>query len=838
MFAQRSIDSSLLLCLVAVSFALACGGRPDAPAASATGILQLADLLDPASVVSGHAPMAARQQLRWSFHEPQPDWRPLSTDRLPRLARIEVEPIETGIRVALLPPPVQRSMLLIGGLEIALEEGLRLSDFEAVLIRARSSSQFAGITVAHNLDDPGALPTDLFFFYSADEAPPVFSDGSEQTYAIPLRPREGEAADVALRSLGVVAATVSPATLDILSVELLPRGAAYLDDFGVRPVVRAGETRNTLFAHTPAAISYPVHVPDDGRLDVGLSTETGQEVTYSVRAGGIAAEHQVLFEETVHGEAAWVQRSIDLSALAGQSVELTLESSSETSGAVALWGAPVLSGAGADKMPNVIFYIIDGGGADLMSLYGYERPTTPFLEELSKEGAVFERAFSNSTWTQPSTVSFMTSLQHSVLGGLRRGIHSTPIPTAATPMAEHLRRGGYQTASFSANPNSGRIIGLERGVDVMLDGATADHSASSVDLHEAFWNWRESYPGAPYWVHFQTTDVHEPNHPKPPFSERFVTSDQREQLGLWDQQIFRTAGALFGKTSIMAFYDLALEQTEISRQDYFGTRRGLYDETMVHQDHQLRRFVEQLKASGQWQNTLLIIGADHGHPAGSVARWGRGLFEPQPEPWQGALFDAYASRVPLLFIWPGHIEPGQRFDQPVSMIDVLPTLLDLVGLPQPEVLQGQSLTPLLTGKEQEIRPVILDEFRIDEQSGEMIGNLEIVDGRWGASLEIGPTDDSADGTLGRHAVPVGGRWGAVHPHYPDAPRLLLYDLENDPFALEAVNDDHPDLVETYRELLLEQWQAHRALAGQFTEAAEIALSPEQLRQLRSLGYIQ
>ncbi|MCZ6727046.1 MAG: sulfatase [Acidobacteria bacterium] len=802
-------------------------------------LLQLVDHLADDAITSGHAPMAARQQRRWGFHEPQPAWRPLSTTRLARLASVGTEAMEDGLRLSLSPPSVMQSMLLIGGLEIALEDGLLLADFDAVHVRARSSDQFAGITIAYNLDQEGAVPGDLFFFYSTDEAPPVFNDGSVQTYAIPLRPREDTAADATLESLGVLVGSVKPAVIDILSIELVPKGAAFLDDFGVRHVVRQGQTRSTLFAHTPATLSFRLIVPSGGRLDVALATDAGSAVTYRVAATDSAGGREVVFEEAVTSDGVWLQRSIDLSGRAGKTVALTLEATSDEPGAVGLWGAPVISGAPSSALPNVIFYIIDGGGADLMSLYGYERRTTPLLEELAREGAVFERAFSNSTWTQPSTASFMTSLHHSVLGGLRRGIHSTPIPVAATPMAVHMRRGGYQTASFSANPNSGRILGVERGVDLMRDGTTTDHSISSVELHEDFWRWRKEYPGTPYWAHFQTTDVHEPNHPSPPFAERWVTAAEREQLGRWDKRIFTAAGALFGRTSIAGFYDVALERTGISRQAYFGTRRGLYDETMAHQDHQLARFVEQLEARGEWENTLLILASDHGHPAGSFARWGRGLLEPQPEPWQGALFDAYASRVPLIFIWPGHIPASQRFEEAVSMIDVLPTLLDLVGLPQPKVLQGQSLKPLLTGQEQELRPVILDEFRIEEETGEMIGNLDIVDGRWGASLEIGPQPEgSSDSTLGRHAVPIGGRWGAEHPHFPAVPRLLLYDLEIDPFARTAVNDEHPELVEKYRALLLEQWVAHQALAGQFLEASEVTLTPEQLRQLRSLGYIQ
>ena len=154
------------------------------------------------------------------------------------------------------------------------------------------------------------------------------------------------------------------------------------------------------------------------------------------------------------------------------------------------------------------------------------------------------------------------------------------------------------------------------------------------------------------------------------------------------------------------------------------------------------------------------------------------------------------------------------------MIDVLPTILDLVGLPMPEIMQGQSLAPLLLGQGAwEQRPVILDEFEVDQENGELSGLIEIIEGRWGASLQINPDPDVPEEE--RRPVP-----------------LLLYDLWNDYWCLRSVHEEHPELVEHYTTLLEEQWEAHQALAQLFTPSESVALTPEQLRTLRTLGYIQ
>ncbi len=823
--------------LVALLAAALLGGCGEAspgtstPAGAAPALLHLADALAAARVSAATAaPRAARA---WSFDQPRPEWQVQGHEQSGRLARVTLERVADATRLVLRAPEGGAGGMLMGGLVAQVDAG-PLQSWAGVRVRARTHERMSGVVAVANVHGEQGLPQRWVFMMGGEGSAPVFGDGSVQDYLLPLK----GSADETLDTLGLfIGAPGAAGSLDILSVTLVPRGAEFERDAGVLAVARGGESRHALYAHAPARLAFRVRVPPGGRLDLGLSGLPGESLEHEVSlSDGGAAE--VLLQERLPGADAWAQRSVDLSAWAGREVELALEARGGEPGAVALWGAPVVSGAERPALPNVLFYVIDGGGADQMSLYGYERPTTPFLEDLAQQGVVFERAHSNATWTQPSTASFMTGLHHSVLGGLRRGLHSTPVPDAATTMAEHFRRGGWFTASLTSNPNCARVIGLQRGVDVLDDTFPEEDSASAAALHARFFEVRAQYPGAPWWVHIQTTDVHEPNIPTERFAGRWVPQADHERLWEWEERMDEAAPGLFGTTSIAHYHDEALRLAGLDRHAYYDTRRGLYDETMLQQDDALRSFVQQLQDAGEWENTLLVIGADHGHPAGTFARWGRGLIEPPPDEWQGALFDSYASHVPLIVVWPGRLPGGRRIAEPVAMIDVLPTLLELAGLPPAEVSQGRSLAAALRGGTLPRAPVLFDEVRVDEASGALVGNLELIDGRWGASLEVGPVPDGADPARGRHTVPAGGRWGAVHPWFGDVPRLLLYDLEADRFATRAVNDAHPELVEKYAQILRERWDAHVALAQRFTQAGGAELDPEMLERLKALGYVR
>jgi len=521
-------------------------------------------------------------------------------------------------------------------------------------------------------------------------------------------------------------------------------------------------------------------------------------------------EEATLLEETLADNANWAQRSVDLSDFEGQTVTLALEADAETPGTAALWAAPTLSGSADSSGPNVVFYIIDGGSAELMSVYGYNRRTTPNLERLAAEGAVFENAYSNATHTFVSTPSFMTGLQCSVVCGNLVLETTDPLQDEALTMPEHMHRGGYQTAVFTANPYAGKMNGLDRGVDFLWDepfDAISNYSASSVPMHQAYWDWREAYPGQPYWVHFQTVDPHRPFDPVVPFTGLFgrVDGQKRNEDSL---SRLREAGLRRPRGSWPpAQLREVFERADVDLIEWVNTQRALYDEGMAHNDYQIGRLVNRIKAAGEWDNTIFIVAADHAHSNAGVAE---NPLRGAPDYYEEPVFSPWLTHIPMIVIWPARIAAGQRFTQPVSMIDMVPTILDLAGLHEPEIMQGQSLAPLLLGQEGwEPRPVI---FESD-------GRVDVVDGRWGASL------------LGREPLPpeLNGR----------AARLLLFDLWNDPKLSHSLHEERPDLVEKYTKFLEAERAANEALAQQITGSGEGAvLTPGQLRTLRALGYIR
>lgn len=427
--------------MVTLLAAVACAGCADREPAQeillADVPLHLEDHLDVADLQGSEVPTDIADALEWSFAEPQPGWKPaywgytdrrLTVRNTAETKLANVTRTDEALQLRITEENRNSDGDLIGSLHVDLPS-LRPEEWSHVEVEARVRPGMRGVRggvliLGFNLTEP----TEPGFVQARSIASPLVADGTVQTYVLPADPSLG-AFDGAWRQLVLGFVGDQPRDIDLLSVKVIPKEATFASArAGISTEPREGQSRRTLYMHAPGRLTYRVRIPRAGRLDVGLgAVRRDIPVTYRVTATLRGGDPETLLEETSAETEHWVQRSVDLSHLAGETVTLVLEALADRDGTVALWAAPTLTGDRATDKPNVIFYIIDGGGADYVSAYGYNRRTTPNLERLAAEGAIFERVHSNSSWTRPSTPSFLTSLQHSVLGGLRNGrTHTAP----------------------------------------------------------------------------------------------------------------------------------------------------------------------------------------------------------------------------------------------------------------------------------------------------------------------------------------------------------------------------------------------------------------------------
>ena len=370
--------------LITVFMAINCSG-PDSnqPLLTAEVPLHLEEHIDDAKIVDSEVDENLLTPIDWSFDKPQPYWKPIR----PMPAKMEaVKPVrvDDALRLPLTERSRAENSRLYGIIYIELPDW-DLEEWAYVEIRARTQDSVRNMGVVFNYtkEDPLMGDKALFPVYARGDYAPLVTDGTVQTYRLSLDWRWMRRWEGPWTHLGIFFNSrdnEEAVTLDILSVRVIPKEFIYADaPVGVRTDKRRESQRRTLYTHSPGRIEYRVRIPQNGRLDVGLGViREDFPVTFRVLSSQTDEEETTLFEETYTNQKEWGQRSVDLSSMAGKNVKIALEAETEQAGTVALWSAPTLSGRRSTKKPNVIFYVIDGAGADWMSVYGYNRRTTPF----------------------------------------------------------------------------------------------------------------------------------------------------------------------------------------------------------------------------------------------------------------------------------------------------------------------------------------------------------------------------------------------------------------------------------------------------------------------------
>jgi choline-sulfatase len=461
----------------------------------------------------------------------------------------------------------------------------------------------------------------------------------------------------------------------------------------------SGKSRRAIAVKAPTTLRYHVHVPPKAKLAFALGQEGKGGARARVTVTPAVGSAEKLLDAPV-GDG-WKHHVVDLGAYADQVVRLDLEATGEGSARVA-WAAPVIAVPEVEekKLPqakNVVVLLIDTLRADKLKPFNPKsRVKTPHLDEVAGEGAVFELAQSPENWTKPSVASVLTSLYPESHGAKR---DTSRLPDSALMVSEHYKANGFSTATFLANGYVSDKFGFKQGWDhytnYIREGRVTD--AGNVFKEAGDWIEKNGKEGR-FFVYIQTIDPHVPYDPPGEFLDMYDARDY--------------AGQVKPRMTPVLLERAKKNPPEVTF-DASDKRRleALHDGEISYHDHEMGKFIERMQKLGLWDDTLFVVTSDHGEEFNDHGSWGHGH-----STYQEML------HVPLLFRQPGVVPSGARVSTVVSTIDIVPTVLELSGVPPMPPAEGTSLAGHFRGQAPARPAVAFSDFLDDRRV--------ITTGRW------------------------------------------------------------------------------------------------------------
>lgn len=320
---------------------------------------------------------------------------------------------------------------------------------------------------------------------------------------------------------------------------------------------------------------------------------------------------------------------------------------------------------GVGESPNVLLLILDTVRAASTSVHGYQRPTTPQLAELARNGVAFDRAIAPSSWTLPSHGAMFTGVRGSRLSASWR----TPLDATHPTIAELLRDRGYATGAFVANYfYTHHESGLGRGFNVLRDFRRSPAQVLwSTTLGQTPFVNRIAWDRTPRALLAALRDF-DLRVPSQPTSDRRRAAEVINEFLTWESR--RASRPFFAFLNLYDAHDPYDPPAHVrTRFAPDPTPQDRYDAGIAYMDDELGRLFSVMRQRGILDNTLVIITSDHGE------QWG----EHDLKNHGNSLYMA-AVHVPLVIHFPARVPPGTRIQQPVSLTDIGATIADAAGL--------------------------------------------------------------------------------------------------------------------------------------------------------------
>jgi arylsulfatase A-like enzyme len=432
-----------------------------------------------------------------------------------------------------------------------------------------------------------------------------------------------------------------------------------------------------------------------------------------------------------------------------------------------------------DRPPNVVLIVVDTLRADHLSHYGYERPTAIALDGFASQATRFTDCTAPAPWTNPSVASLFSGMETARHGSNDFG---AAISTDVVTLAEVIQTAGWHTAAISFNPGIRSELDFHQGFDHFNEYlGKSTHSPDIAEMIDRVVRWLDSRPDKPFFLYLQPMNVHGPY--RVPEEHRGVLLDHAPG----------TEFRYYGEAMQAIMRRGELEVRDELSSEYLQSLLDKYDTAIRYSTDRLADLFQILDDRDLFENSLVIVTSDHGEE----------LFD------HGGFSHGYSLHhevlhVPLYVKLPNQHD-GQVIESPSSLIDLLPTVLDVLGLDDPIDRDGRSLMPTILGTHKDN-----SKFRIYQTNrrNRCIGRA--IDSRRFKLIEIKTNYEGI------------------------RDEVRLFDLSEDPGERSDLASERPDTV-------------HRLLAEleeRFAAASNRAVAPPENRidrldheRLRALGYI-
>ena len=425
--------------------------------------------------------------------------------------------------------------------------------------------------------------------------------------------------------------------------------------------------------------------------------------------------------------------------------------------------------------PNVIILLIDALRADHLSCYGNIRKTSPNIDEFAKDSALFTQAISQATYTKTSIASLFTSLypyQHGVYGDTVDNITSDVLGEEEKTLAEDLLQNGFLTMAWVRNPHLRSYMGFAQG---FVEYHDRQHEIE--DINKRFIKWLiEVGKNHEFFAYIHYLDLHDPYRPKPPYDTMYgVYSNVYSGIDLknWGTYLI----------------DIRESKRKLEENDV-EQLKAYYDGQLTYIDSQIGLLLDELKKLGLYDNTLIILTADHGD--GFMEH---GFISHSYKPYDELL------RVPLIIKFPNSQFGGEIVRSQVRLIDVMPTILDLLRIKTDSKLSGFSLLNYLDDDRNKDKKIDFPTYAISEHNTRRISFASIRTEKF------------------------------KYIHFPDK-EDEFYDLSIDPKEQNNIIDKRGDEAEKFNKMALGVAQERKQ-----KDTGKAVLDEQTVEELKALGYM-